>query len=70
MANCGFMPNIFEFFIEDASLTPPVKFAEEGQATNFLLTAGDALGVVITNLILLGGVAILALIKPTPGLRK
>ena len=70
VANCSFVPNIFEFFIEDSSLAPPVKFAEEEQATNFLLTAGDALGLVLVNASLLGAVAILALVKPTPGVQK
>ena len=64
------MPNIFEFFIEDSDLSPPVKLAEEGQATNFLLTAGDVLGIVITNLCFLFLVVVLALCKPTSGMRN
>lgn len=39
-------------------------------ATNFLLTAGDVLGVVIINLCLLAVVTLIAFIKPTPGIQK
>ena len=53
LSNASFMPNIFDYFVEDAELPPPPKFAEEDEGTNFLLTAGDVLGVILSNFALL-----------------
>ena len=52
-SNGDFLPNFFEFFIEEDDIEAPEIFAEDGSSTNFLLNAGPIVGAFLTNFLLL-----------------
>ena len=52
-SNGDFIPNPFEYFIEEDSYDPPEIFEDDDLSTNFLLTAGNILSVFLINILLI-----------------
>ena len=52
-SNGDFIPNPFEYFIEEDDYNPPEIFEDDDLSTNFLLTAGSILAVFLTNILLI-----------------
>ena len=69
-SNGDFLPNFFEFFIEEDDIEPPKIFAEDESSTNFLLNAGPIIGAFLTNILLFAAAFPLSKLMPNNAFLK
>jgi hypothetical protein len=57
-ANLSIFPNMFNYFVEDAYISPPPRFVEQSNASVYLLNTGDT----FTAFLIILGTAVIVLI--------